>query len=175
MKKKLAFSLAEALITLLIVSLITIAATPVITKKARPKNDLMYWSVTNTYPDSIKPINNKNIVLGTSQNAKNTIIVTGILEFKNTKGETIGWISENGTSSFDCNCNNTQEFSTDEILENQRKIFELISMLQDMLSKNKSNSNVKQNKSNHNDEISEEQLQSYINDIIKNMNININQ
>ena len=146
-----------------------------ITKKARPKSDLMYWSVTNTYPDSIKPINNKNIVLGTSQNAKNTIIVTGILEFKNTKGETIGWISENGTSSFDCNCNNTQEFSTDEILENQRKIFELISMLQDMLSKNKSNSNVKQNKSNHNDEISEEQLQSYINDIIKNMNININQ
>ena len=99
MQKKYGFSLAEALITLLVVSLIIVLSTPMITKKTKPNSDLRYWSSTQLYPNSIIPVSNKNIVVGSTGNAKNSIIVSGVLEFKNKKGETIGWIAEDGTSS----------------------------------------------------------------------------
>lgn len=172
MKKKYAFSLAEALITLLIVSLITVAAAPVITKKTKQKSDLGYWATTNISQNAIMPVNNKNIVLGTRKGSTNSIVVTGVLEFKNQKGETIGWISEDGSSSFDCNCASASNYSIDTILENQQKIFELVSLLQKKLEADNRNAVSKQYNKSDNLGISEEQLQSYINDIINNMNIN---
>ena len=84
------------------------------------------------------------------------------LEFKNTKGETIGWISEDGTSSFVL-----QPVSVDnEIVENQRKIMQLLTTLQVMLN----SGSINESKNNNSTQISEEQLKIYINDIINAMN-----
>ncbi len=107
MKKTLGFSLAEALITLLIVSIIAVASAPIITKKARNNQNAKLWTLFNQNNNGfIYPKNNRDIKLGSKKEEKG-IIVNGTLVFKNTKGEVIGWISEDGTNSF-CNCNSSQ-------------------------------------------------------------------
>lgn len=100
MKKKFGFSLAEALLTLLIVCIIAIASAPIITKKNRQQSESITWSQVKRGAQSyIHPSGNKDIMLGSPKSQKG-IVVNGILVFKNTKGETIGWIAEDGTSSF---------------------------------------------------------------------------
>lgn len=176
MNKIWAFSLAEALITLLIVSLIMIAAAPVITKKTKQKSELTYWSTTHVFPNSIMPVNNKNIVLGKNKSSTNSIVVSGVLEFKNKKGETIGWISEDGSSSFDCHCSfdaaSESSYASEEILKNQQKIFELISMLQSKIAHTSKNSKLNNLNEIQDIDVTDEQIQSYINDIINSMNKN---
>ncbi len=168
MKKKTAFSLAEALITLLIVSLIVAMTAPIITKKKRAKLDnVNYWINSTVYPNTIESIGGKDLVLGNINKQKHDIVISGILEIKNTKGETIGWIAEDGTSSF-----GTQQSSTNvEYLENQRKIIEMLNDLQQILIMNNNITNATNTKnataSTH---FTEEQLQKYFDDIIKTMN-----
>ena len=99
MKRKFGFSLAEALITLLIICLITILSAPVITKKARKRQDTNMWTFFKNKTAYIYPTNNNDVMLGSTKQPKG-IIVNGVLVFKNTKGETIGWIAEDGSSSF---------------------------------------------------------------------------
>lgn len=98
MEKRFGFSLAEALITMLIVCIIAVASAPIITKKLRKSSDTNVWNLVKAqkyiYPDK-----NRDIMLG-SPSKHAGIIVNGVLVFKNTKGQTIGWISEDGTSSF---------------------------------------------------------------------------
>ena len=99
MEKKFGFSLAEALITLLIIALITVLSAPVITKKARKREDTNMWTFVKNKNKYIYPTNNNDIMLGSTKQPKG-IVVNGVLVFKNTKGETIGWIAEDGTNSF---------------------------------------------------------------------------
>lgn len=99
MRRKFGFSLAEALITLLIICLITILSAPVITKKARKRDDAHMWTFIKNKSTYIYPTNNNDIMLGSTKQPKG-IIVNGVLVFKNKKGETIGWIAEDGSSSF---------------------------------------------------------------------------
>lgn len=99
MKKIFGFSLAEALITLLIVSIIAVASAPIITKKARKKADSVLWNYVKKEQEYIYPAQNRDIMLGSKKTPKG-ITVNGVLVFKNTKGQTIGWIAEDGSSSF---------------------------------------------------------------------------
>ena len=114
MKQRQGFSLAEALITLLIVSIIAVASAPIITKKARNNQNAKLWTLFNNNTNGfIYPKNNRDIKLGSKKEQKG-IIVNGTLVFKNTKGEVIGWIAEDGTNSF-CNCGTTQSASLSNI------------------------------------------------------------
>lgn len=99
MKRKFGFSLAEALITLLIISLIVVLSAPVITKKARKREDKNMWTFIKNENTYITPTNNNDIMLGSTKKAKG-IIVNGVLVFKNKNGDTIGWIAEDGSNSF---------------------------------------------------------------------------
>ena len=117
MKKKLGFSLAEALITLLIIAVITVLSAPVITKKARKREDTHMWTFIRNKTNYIYPTNNNDIMLGSTKQPRG-IIVNGILVFKNTKGEIIGWIAEDGTNSFSMG---TQETSLPQISDEEMK------------------------------------------------------
>ncbi len=101
MKKYIAFSLAEALITLLIVCIIAIASAPMITKKAKKSMRTEFWQ-RDTYADSaISVRNGYDIRLGSKSEKKDqSIVVVGTLYFKDSNGKVIGWISEDGSSSF---------------------------------------------------------------------------
>ena len=115
------FSLAEALITLLIVSIIALASVPVITKKNRAKSQVpsAIWSINTDIFPSISPSSNRDIKLGRTPNRKDQgIIVNEILVFKDTKGKTIGWIKEDGTNSF-----------TEEIVAKQNQIIRMLDTL----------------------------------------------
>lgn len=115
------FSLAEALITLLIVSIIALASVPVITKKNRAKSQApsTVWSINTDIHPSISPSSNRDIKLGRTTNRKDQgIIINEILVFKDTKGKTIGWIKEDGTNSF-----------TEEIVAKQNQILRMLDTL----------------------------------------------
>jgi hypothetical protein len=100
--KNQAFSLAEALITLLIVCIIAIVSAPVITKKMKSRSTDAPW-VTIDGKNLIYPTKFRDIKLGSSKKQVG-IVVEGVLVFKNTKGEIIGWIAEDGSSSFQASC-----------------------------------------------------------------------
>lgn len=101
MKKYVGFSLAEALITLLIVSIIAMVSAPILTKKAKKRPDEQPWTSAKQYGDAIHPNGGRNIILGSVQNGKpQSIVVVGQLEFKDRRGNTIGWINEDGSTSF---------------------------------------------------------------------------
>lgn len=104
MKKYLAFSLAEALITLLIVCIIAIASAPMITKKAKKSMRTEFWQ-RDMYADTAVSVRNGyDIRLGSKSDKKDqSIVVVGTLYFKDRNGNVIGWISEDGTSSFSGN------------------------------------------------------------------------
>lgn len=119
------FSLAEALITLLIVSIIALASVPVITKKNRAKSQApsTVWSINTDIHPSISPSSNRDIKLGRTTNRKDQgIIINEILVFKDTKGKTIGWIKEDGTNSF-----------TEEIVAKQNQIIRMLDTLTNRL------------------------------------------
>lgn len=101
MKKYLAFSLAEALITLLIVCIIAIASAPMITKKAKKSMRTEFWQKDMYADNAVSVRNGYDIRLGSRSDKKDqSIVVIGTLYFKDRNGNVIGWISEDGTSSF---------------------------------------------------------------------------
>lgn len=101
MKKYLAFSLAEALITLLIVCIIAIASAPMITKKAKKSMRTEFWQKDMYADTAVSVRNGYDIRLGSKSDKKDqSIVVVGTLYFKDRNGNVIGWISEDGTSSF---------------------------------------------------------------------------
>lgn len=125
--KNKAFSLAEALITLLIVSIIIAATAPVLTKRKVRKDVNLLWHVDNSVHTAITPTPGRDIILGSydDSESKNGIVVRGKLYFKDTKGNIIGWIAEDGTNSF----SKAEVFDMDAILQRQQKIDEAISKL----------------------------------------------
>lgn len=127
MLKNKAFSLAEALITLLIVSIIIAATAPVLTKRKVRKDVNLLWHVDNSVHTAITPTPGRDIILGSydGSDEKRGIVVRGKLYFKDTKGNIIGWIAEDGTNSF----SKTEVFDMDAILQRQQKIDEAISKL----------------------------------------------
>lgn len=107
MKRKTAFSLAEALVTLLIVCVIAMVSAPVITSRARNHTPKDAWKINRERIQTVSPTSNRDIKLGYTENrGSQGIVVVGKLEFKNSNGETIGWIDENGNSSFGGSCEN---------------------------------------------------------------------
>lgn len=101
MYKQKAFSLAEALITLLIVCIIAIVSAPMITKKAKKPMRADFWQ-KDAYADAAVSVRNGyDVRFGTESDKKDqSIVVVGTLYFKDRDGKVIGWISEDGTSSF---------------------------------------------------------------------------
>lgn len=96
-----AFSLAEALITLLIVCIIAVVSAPMITKKAKKPMRADVWQ-KDAYADSAVSVRNGyDVRFGSESDKKDqSIVVVGTLYFKDRDGKVIGWISEDGTSSF---------------------------------------------------------------------------
>lgn len=136
MNRVFGFSLAEALITLLIVCIIVIMTMPMITKKAKKRPIEQPWSFYANYNDALYPSGHKDIILGEVSNGKSqSIVVAGRLEFKNRAGQTIGWIDEDGSSSFVGN--NSQDYSVGfdykTMMENQKKILTILNSLQQIL------------------------------------------
>lgn len=122
MKKRCGFSLAEALITLLIVAIIAMVSVPVITKKKKSPRSAseLLWNADRELP-AITPAGSRDIRLGNTSTMKTQgIIVVERLEFKNRQGEVIGWIEEDGESSF----TNTQE-----IIKRQNEILKILQNL----------------------------------------------
>ena len=124
---KKAFSLAEAMITLLIVSIIMAVTAPILTKKKVRKDVNLLWHVDNSVHTAITPSPDRDIILGSYDDSvgKRGIVVRGKLYFKDTKGNIIGWIAEDGTNSF----SKTEVFDMDAILQRQQKIDEAIEKL----------------------------------------------
>lgn len=123
MKKFRGFSLAEALITLLVVCIIAIATVPVITKKKRTPDNKpnTLWTVERETEATIYPAASRDIKLGELNPRKSQgIIVVGTLEFKSRDGRTIGWIKENGENSFS---------NTEEIVAKQQEIINALTNL----------------------------------------------
>ena len=101
MKNKFGFSLAEALITLLIVSIIAVVSAPLITKKSRKIDSKTVWSINTDNYATITPTDGRDIKLGRTRSGKTQgIVIVDRLEFKNRDGRVIGWIDEDGSSSF---------------------------------------------------------------------------
>lgn len=101
MEKKIGFSLAEALITLLIVSIIAVVSAPIITKKSRKIETKTVWSINTDNYATITPSDGRDIKLGRTRSGKTQgIVVVDRLEFKNRQGRVIGWINEDGSASF---------------------------------------------------------------------------
>ena len=95
MEKKIGFSLAEALITLLIVSIIAVVSAPIITKKSRKIETKTVWSINTDNYATITPSDGRDIKLGRTRSGKTQgIVVVDRLEFKNRQGRVIGWINE---------------------------------------------------------------------------------
>ncbi len=114
MKKIFGFSLAEALITLLIVSFIAILSAPIITKKSkkRPGDEVL-------------------------RDAKvQSIVVTGKLEFKDRKGNVIGWINEDGSASF----SQGNDYDFNAMSQKQQQIEKTLEALSMMLNQERSKS-----------------------------------
>lgn len=122
MKKATGFSLAEALITLLIVCIIAIATVPMITKKKKSPRSAaeILWNVDSELP-TITPAASRDIKLGkTSLKKTQGIIVVERLEFKDRQGKVIGWVDEDGSSSF---------ANTDVIMSRQEDIIKMLNSI----------------------------------------------
>lgn len=101
MKQLKGFSLAEALITLLIVCIIAIASAPMITKKAKKSQNNLIWITDTQIKTAVTPVGQRDIRLGDEKkDKKQGIVVVGTMYFKDRNGNVIGWIAEDGSNSF---------------------------------------------------------------------------
>lgn len=169
MKKEKGFSLAEALITLLIVCVIAIATAPILTKKAKKPPKLSQWQNYSSMYKTITPSNNQDILLGSQKEPERSIVIDGTLYFKNTKGHVIGWIKEDGTSSF------TQNYEL--MLQEQQKVINQIEGLIDEVRMNqesykKYDNYYKTNRrtSNHDLDASQKEINRLLQEMMKNKN-----
>lgn len=101
MNRNRAFSLAEALITLLIVCIIAVVSAPMITKKAKKPMRADMWQKDAYAQSAVSVRNGYDVRFGSeSEKMNQSIVVVGTMYFKDRNGKVIGWISEDGTSSF---------------------------------------------------------------------------
>ncbi len=135
MKNKFAFSLAEALITLLIVCIIAIVSAPMITKKAKRSMRTEFWQ-KDSYADSAVSVRNGyDVRFGTeSEKEKNqSIVVIGTLYFKDRNGKVIGWISEDGSNSFTTICPSVGASGTGVDQQTINQLMQMVRQLYSML------------------------------------------
>lgn len=135
MKNKFAFSLAEALITLLIVCIIAIVSAPMITKKAKRSMRTEFWQ-KDSYADSAVSVRNGyDVRFGTeSEKEKNqSIVVIGTLYFKDRNGKVIGWISEDGSNSFTTTCPSVGAAGTGVDQQTINQLMQMVRQLYSML------------------------------------------
>ena len=131
MKIRPAFSLAEALITLLIVCIIAVVSAPMITKKAKKSMRTEFWQRDSYADSSVSVRNGYDVRFGTeSDKDKNqSIVVVGTLYFKDRNGKVIGWISEDGSNSFTTTCPSVSGSGVD-----QQTIEQLMQMVRNLYS-----------------------------------------
>lgn len=95
------FSMAEALMVLLIMSIIVAVSIPVITKKSRKKTTKIEAGLWKDYRhEFLMPVDNRDITLGDETNERG-IRIKGKLALKNLDGKEIGWVKDDGTTSFE--------------------------------------------------------------------------
>ncbi len=172
-----AFSLAEALITLLIVCIITIVSVPVITKKKRDNPMKVLWMPDTEIKTAIRPTGHRDIILGETTNEnKHGIVIINKMYFKDRNGNVIGWIAEDGSTSF--SEGNNHDFNV--ITQRQQKLEQTLTILTNMLqqemnkqnnlNKNSSRSrrSRRHNSTNHyNSNINEEELNAQIQELLR--------
>lgn len=96
---KKGFSIAEALMVLLIMSIIVAVSIPVITKKSRVKPVKTEAGLWKDYKyQFLMPVDRRDIALGDEKRDKG-IRITGKLSLKDLSGVEIGWIKDSGTVS----------------------------------------------------------------------------
>lgn len=101
MSKKKAFSIAEAMMVLLIMSIIVACTMPIITKKAKTKPTKIDSGLWKDYRNEfIRPVDNRDVLLGEKTKEKG-IRIDGKLSIKNLEGVEVGWIKDDGSNSFD--------------------------------------------------------------------------
>ena len=177
MSNKNAFSLAEALITLLIVCIITIVSVPVLTKKKRDNPTKVLWIPDSQIRTGIRPTGHKDIILGEETDVnQNGIVVVNKMYFKDRKGKVIGWIAEDGSTSFAQG--NDYDFNAMSQKQQQleQTLVVLTNMLQQELNKqDNSNKNSSRNRrsrrhnsTNHYDNnVNEEELNAQIQELLR--------
>lgn len=137
MNNNKAFSLAEALITLLIVCIIAIASAPVITKKAKKNPANVIWVADTQVKSAVTPAGQRDIRLGDEKGHKQQgIVVIGAMYFKDRNGKIIGWISEDGSTSFA----QGNEFDFNAMSQKQEKLLQMVQSLMTMLQNERKNS-----------------------------------
>lgn len=74
---------------------------PVITKKSRPNPSKVIWVADTMVKTAVTPSAQRDIKLGDATgHVKQGIVITGTMYFKDRNGKVIGWISEDGNTSF---------------------------------------------------------------------------
>lgn len=98
---KKGFSIAEALMVLLIMSIIVAVSIPVITKKSKRKTTKVEAGLWRDYRhEFLMPVDNRDITLGDETNQRG-IRIKGKLTLKNLEGKEIGWVKDDGSTSFE--------------------------------------------------------------------------
>lgn len=130
MERYRAFSLAEALITLLIVCIVAIASAPILTKKARKAPAVILWQTDTIAKHALTPTGMQDLRLGTDvKNKEQGIVVVGKLYFKDRNGKIIGWIAEDGTTSFA----QGNDYDFDAMARKQAALEQMLNTLTQML------------------------------------------
>ncbi len=97
MKRKKAFSIAEALMVLLIMSIIVAVSMPVLTKKSRKKTTKLDSGLWKDYRhEFIVPVDNRDLTLG-NESQDRGIRIIGKLSLKDLSGQQLGWIKDDGS------------------------------------------------------------------------------
>ena len=176
MDRKNAFSLAEALITLLIVCIITIVSVPVLTKKNRDNPMKVLWAPDTQIKTAIRPTAHRDIILGeeTDEN-RHGIVVINKMYFKDRKGKVIGWIAEDGSTSF----SQGNDYDFNAMSQRQQKLEQMLELLTNMLQQEMQNqrntqnnrSSRRKNKYNndYNNSINEDELNAQIQELLKSL------
>ena len=161
--------MAEALITLLIVCVIALVSAPVITKRAKKLTPESMWVINRDAISSISPAYHRDLKLGTNKNRQTQgIIVIDTLEFKDRNGNIIGWIKEDGTSSFASPAVSVNDEKYVYLLEQMGKILSKIELLENPQN-SKSSKKHKDIKSENKEELKEiEDLQKLLLQILEN-------
>lgn len=174
MNKNNAFSLAEALITLLIVCIIAIATAPIITKKAKKSPANVIWVADTQVKSAVTPAGQKDIRLGDESGHKQQgIVVAGAMYFKDRKGKIIGWISEDGSTSFA----QGNEYDFNAMSQKQEKLLQMVQSLMTLLQNERKKSNSSKTSLAPNtkspvnpDKMDEAQLQEQLNSLLEMLN-----
>ena len=99
MKRKKAFSIAEALMVLLIMSIIVAVSMPVLTKKSRKKTTKVEAGLWKDYRhEFIAPVDNRDVAIGDDSHDRGLRVI-GKLTLKDLSGQQLGWLKDDGSVS----------------------------------------------------------------------------